>query len=74
MSETIHIQLLNEGTITFRPVYAISLGGKSYKILDDNHYDSEDECWEFIPGTTVEVEKRVLNNQSVLIATKQVSK
>lgn len=51
----IHIQLLNEGTPTARPVKALALPNGFYQILPDD-YDPDDEEWEFVPGDIVRCE------------------
>ncbi len=49
----IYVRLLNEGTDVSRPTEALNLGGGLFKILPTEHYDPEDERWEFPPGSVV---------------------
>lgn len=72
MEQIIYIQLLGEGTMAYRPVKAIKVAQNLFKILESNEYDSEDEIWEFIPGSNVIVEEKILSEKSVLVAIKVV--
>ena len=49
----IYVPLLNEGTDVSRPTEAIDLGDGLFEILPSEHYDPEDESWEFPPGSVV---------------------
>jgi hypothetical protein len=54
MNETcqiVYVQLLNEGTPAWRPTNARLIKDDIYELLPTDHYDSEDEQWEFAPGT-----------------------
>jgi hypothetical protein len=53
----IYIPLLEEGTDTWRPTQAISLGKDLYKVLPTPDYNPRSELWEFLPGSTVRCEK-----------------
>lgn len=68
MKKIIYVQLLNEGSIAFRPVSAYEIGNNIYKIDGSEVYDPEDEEWEFKPGMSVIVEQRELSGELVLIA------
>lgn len=50
---TIYIRLLDEGTTVYRPTGAEELGDGIYRVLATPDYDTEDETWEFPPGTLV---------------------
>lgn len=52
-TETIYVQLLDEGIEVFRPVLAVVLSENTYKILGFEDYDPETETWQFLPGTIV---------------------
>lgn len=67
---TIYVRLLDEGTEVFRPATAHDLGGGVFKVLPSPDYDPQDEKWEFVPGTLVRCEKRKLEDDEVLVATK----
>jgi hypothetical protein len=49
---TIYMPLLNEGTPVWRPVETIQIGKDTYKIPTDTVI-SDDEVWQFQPGTIV---------------------
>ena len=72
MENEIFIQLLEEGTIVYRPVNAEEIGNNLYKVKGEEIYDPSDEIWEFKPGTIVMVEEQNLSEKSVLVATKAI--
>ena len=47
----IFVYLLGEGTDVWRPTDAVSIGDGLFKILPTPGYDTEDEVWEFPPGS-----------------------
>lgn len=55
-STSIYVQLLDEGTICWRPVRAEHLGGGVYRIADSPRDDTE--IWEFQTGDMVRCEHR----------------
>jgi len=69
MNTIIYVRLLNEGTEVFRPVSATRIALDIFKLDNEDSYDSEDEEWEFLPGSQVCVEERMLEGNHVLIAT-----
>ncbi len=73
MKKNIYIQLLNEGTEVYRPVPAIKIKNNIYKLQGFDIYNPKDEIWEFSPGTYVQVEKRNLDGENVLIAIQKLS-
>lgn len=56
------MQLMNEGTIVYRPVPAFVIEKDVYLLGEDKDCDHEDEVWEFLPGDCVAVEERNLQN------------
>lgn len=68
---TVYVRLLDEGTAVFRPAPAEPHGAETVRLLAPSDYDSEDESWEFEPGTIVRVERRTLEGQTVLVAVAQ---
>jgi hypothetical protein len=52
-SQIVYVQLLNEGTPAWRPTRARFIKDDIYELLPTEHYDPEDEEWEFVPGTIV---------------------
>jgi hypothetical protein len=63
----VYVKLLNEGTEVYRPVVANKIQDNIYQLIEQN-YDSEDEHWEFLPGSIVIVEERSLSGSNVLVA------
>jgi hypothetical protein len=55
-TEQVYVQLLNEGTPTWRPTMAERLTPGLYRLLATEGYDPEDEEWEFRPGSVVRCE------------------
>ena len=53
----VYVRLLNEGTEVSRPTEARDLGGGLFEILPGEHYDPEDETWEFPPGSVVRIKQ-----------------
>jgi hypothetical protein len=51
----LHVRVLNNGTQVFRATRALKLGGGLFKLVASPDYDSTDEAWEFLPGTSVRV-------------------
>jgi hypothetical protein len=69
----VYVELLEEGTDTWRPTQAIPLENNLYKLLPTPDYNPEDEVWQFLPGTIVRcVEKRNDKLQKILVATEKV--
>jgi len=68
MKSTVYIRLLDEGVKAYRPASALHVTSNIYVIDDVDTYDPEDEKWEFLPGTRVVVEERVLEGETVLVA------
>jgi len=68
MKNTVYVRLLGEGVQVYRPVSASQTTFDVYIIGDADIYDPEDEEWEFLPGTRVVVEERVLEGKVVLVA------
>lgn len=73
---TIYIQLLDEGSIAYRPTKGEEICPGIYKVLPTNDYNPDDEKWEFLPGTFVNCEMKALTGENgkiekCLVATKQ---
>lgn len=49
----IYVRLLDEGTECSRPTQAERVGNDLFKLLPTLDYNSEDEHWEFPPGSIV---------------------
>ena len=73
MEKIIYIQLLDEGTIAYRPVPAREIENNIYEMGGYDIYDPEDEVWEFLPGTYVLVEEQYRGGKKLLVAIKQQS-
>ena len=67
-TETIHVELLNEGTPVWRPVSALQVGPRTFVVLRTRSYDPKDEEWEFPPGSIVVCRKEVRDGKDVLVA------
>jgi hypothetical protein len=72
MEKIIYIQLLNEGSVTYRPVPACEVENNIFKLNGFEIYDPEDEEWEFEPGALVFVEEQTKDKQKVLIAVNRI--
>ena len=64
----IYIQLLDEGTTVFRPTQGVPMDGDVFLVLPTENYDSSDEKWEFLPGSTVICKKERKGGEEILIA------
>ncbi len=71
MKKIIYIEVLEEGTKVFRPVPASKIKDNIYKVEGNDIYETHNETWAFIPGTSVVVEEQTLNGERVLMAIKQ---
>ncbi len=68
-TQTIYVELLDEGTDTWRPTEALILGNGLYQLLPTPNYDPEDEIWALLPGSIVRAAEKKLSGDTVLIAT-----
>lgn len=64
----VYVRLLNEGVNVYRPVPASPVSASIFLLGGSDIYDPEDEEWEFLPGSLVIVEERILAGESVLVA------
>ncbi len=64
---TIYLELLDEGTPTWRPVEAELIADGVYRIVSKNH-DPEDEQWQFPTGSFVRCELRQLSGSKCIVA------
>ena len=69
----IYIQLLDEGTTTFRPTQGFPLGGNIFRVLPTPDYNPENETWEFIPGSLVRCVRKQSDNGAILLAVEAVA-
>jgi len=72
-SVTVYVRLLNEGIDVVRPTQAISFSPGTYKLLPTVNYDSENEIWEFPPGSLVEIEVQRWSSDEIPVAVSPVS-
>ncbi len=56
-SMEVHVELLDEGTTTWRPTTAKSLGNGLFELQATQDYDPEEEAWAFLPGDIVRLEE-----------------
>lgn len=68
----VYVRLLEEGTEVFRPTNAVYISNEAFKLLPCEGYDPEDEKWEFLPGSIVRCEKRVLEGKEIMLAVKKI--
>lgn len=66
----IYIELLEEGTPTWRPTNAEKISEDLYRVLTIDDYDPEDEIWEFPPGSIVRVKLERVRGTDYLFAIK----
>lgn len=57
----VYVELLEEGTETWRRAKALNLGNRLYKLLQTPNYDPENEMWAFLPGEIVALEQAHTN-------------
>ena len=57
-SRRVFVRLLNEGTDVWRPTDGEVVTPSTVRLSATPGYDSDDEQWEFLPGTLVECEQR----------------
>lgn len=69
----VHVRLLDEGTLVYRPTIGIHQEGNVYLLKEPPGYDPEDEHWEFIPGSFVRCEERSSQDGFLLVASELVS-
>ncbi len=66
--ERVYVRLLGEGTETFRPTKSKVLAPGIAEIVATEDYDSEDEEWEFKPGSIVKLSFRFFDKEKKLVA------
>jgi hypothetical protein len=64
----IYVRLIDEGPEVSRPTEALDLGNGLLELLATPDCDSEDETWEFPPGSVVRCEKREGSSGEYLLA------
>jgi hypothetical protein len=72
-TETIYVELLDEGTFVIRPTKGERLSQFRYKLLPTPDYDPELETWRFMPGTVVDCELEEHDGDQVLVAKQSVA-
>jgi len=68
----IWVQLLEEGSPAIRGANAQDLGNGQFKIIKPADYNSEDEIWEFPPGSVVRCKKHINFGREILLAIEKV--
>lgn len=66
MKDIVYVYLLNEGTLTWRPVLSEKIDENTY-LLGDENYDPQDEEWEFPPHSLVHVRLRRFSDEIVAL-------
>ncbi len=64
----VYVQLLDEGTTTFRPTKAVELGPNLYRLLPTATFERDEEQWEFPPGSVVECDRENKGGEKVMVA------
>ncbi len=72
-TDTIYVNLLDEGVTVIRPTQALRLGNWEYELLAPDDYVPCDELWEFPPGSVVRCVQEVRDGEEVLVAKDLVS-
>ena len=71
-SEVVYVSLLHEGTDVWRPARAFRVGRRLFVLARPPLYDADDEHWEFPPGAVVRCERKLMGEESVLVAVEGV--
>lgn len=72
---TVYVKLLHEGVDVWRPVKALETDRANVCcLLAPTNGVPASETWEFLPGTEVFVEQRVLDGEKQFVATKKADK
>lgn len=66
----IYVQLLDEGTVVYRPVPARKISSSICVLEGADLYDPDNEVWEFLPGTQVIVEEKEFSDGTHPVAVK----
>ncbi len=69
----VYIELLDEGTVVYRPTNASKIRDNIYLLHSMDNYNPDDEIWQFLPGSYVITEQKKLRTGKVLVAVKQLS-
>lgn len=72
-TETVYVELLDEGVTVWRPAEAEVLGHDRYRITAPADYNSVLETWAFAPGSVVRCEQLDLGDGPVPVAVEAVS-
>lgn len=72
-TNTIYVELLDEGTFVLRPTLGEALSESTFRLLATSDYDPALETWKFKPGTIVKCEWEKYNGEPLLVAKSQVT-
>ena len=67
-TNTIYVELLDEGTFVMRPAEGRQVCGNMFEILAPPNYDPDLETWKFVPGSMVECEWEERGGEKFLVA------
>ena len=67
-TKRVYVRLLGEGTNVYRPTIAVIEEKDVARLMAPDHYDADDEEWEFKPGALVLLESRILEGREELVA------
>jgi hypothetical protein len=68
-TQTIYVELLDEGVDVWRPVEATAGGDDTFRLPDEA---PEGELWRFPPGSVVRCQQKLLSDGERLVACEQV--
>lgn len=71
-TNTIYVELLDEGTFVIRPTQAQCISETKFKLLPTDDYDPELEKWMFVPGSIVECDWEEHESEQLLVAKRQI--
>jgi len=67
-ADSVYVQLMNEGTTSYRPVPFVHLDSDIVRLLAHPDYCPEDEEWEFKPNSIVRVQWKKLSQGDAIVA------
>jgi hypothetical protein len=53
----VYVELLDEGSVAWRPTQAQEIGDGIYKLIPTSNYNPDDEYWAFLPGDSVRLKE-----------------
>ena len=72
-TDTVYVELLDEGTFVLRPTRGRRIAGLIYELLPTSDFDPEVETWRYAPGSIVECQWGIYQGEPVLVAKRLAS-